>query len=402
MSSNASTAILQKPPGNSTLPIGVSSVNLRANTPKQDTLIVLALSANMLARSARRNGWRPLSLDLFADEDTRRVSRYAEAIPKGRCGFDDEALIAAVERADPRSEALGIVYGSGLDLCPDLLEKLGVKRRIYGNSAATVRLMREPQLFISLLDNADVPHPETRFLIPPKGDGWLVKSRYGEGGRGVARLGAGFIARGDVYFQRYIDGDTVSVLFLADGRTARVIGYNTQWASPASPFLFGRIVNHADLSEGQRALLRDYVERLVAATALVGLNTLDCVLDGDIVRVLEVNPRPGASLVLYDEDYPRGLLAEHVRVCRGGGIEPGLPAHPPRGYEILYAPWDMSIPEGGNWPDWCFDRPAAGMKIFSGQPVCSIRARAGDNSSVLLMLEKRKRALLDLLAVGRH
>jgi predicted ATP-grasp superfamily ATP-dependent carboligase len=128
---------------------------------------------------------------------------------------------------------------------------------------------------------------------------------------------------------------------------------------------------------------------LVAATGLTGVNGLDFILDGDMPLVLEVNPRPTATIDLYDADIEAGVVALHLRACRGE-----LPAAPvlrqPRAHAIVYAATAVRVPPRLSWPGWCTDLPEAGTVIPVGAPVCSVHGEADTARQARLLVQSRR------------
>ena len=107
------------------------------------------------------------------------------------------------------------------------------------------------------------------------------------------------------------------------------------------------------------------------AIPLKGLNTLDFIIQGERIYVLEVNHRPSASMQLYDAD----LFGAHLNACRGILANTKFTSHTVCAYQIIYADRSITIPNGFFWPKACRDLPIAGSIIRKGQPICSIIAR---------------------------
>lgn len=358
-------------------------------------LLLVAQSARMLAQSAARVGHRACAIDGFGDADTRRHAAHCLALAAGPQGFDGAELLQAADRLAPPGGDCGLVYGSGIDTRPELVEKLARGRKLFGNSPATLRRANNPREFFRLLDRLAIPYPATRFAPPACLDGWLVKPGCGEGGKGVGFAAKNRPAPADAYYQRHIPGEALSVLFIADGQEARVIGCNTQWTAShdlGQPFLFAGAVNRAELDAAQRASLADHAGKLTAALGLVGLNSLDFMVEAGICRVLELNPRPSATMALYDEDFDAGLLAAHVAACRGRlpTVRPG----PARALRIVYAPQPLTIRGGFRWPVACADIPHPGTAINTGEPLCSLLAQGGDRDAVEALLKTQEAELL--------
>lgn len=333
-------------------------------------LLLVAQSSRMLAQSAARAGLSVCAIDHFADADTRRHAAVCFAIPPTANGFDATGLLETAARLGPIS---GLIYGSGLDTCPDVVEKLAQGRELFGNPPDILRLVHAPRRFFPLLDRLAIPYPETCFSPPENLGGWLIKPGCGEGGKGVGFAATKNPPPANAYFQRQIPGDAMSLLFIADGKQVRVIGFNTQWIAghdPGQPFLFAGAVNRAHLDKAQRASVAEYAGKLAAALGLVGLNSLDFIVENGSCRVLELNPRPSATMALYDDDYSEGLLLAHIAACRGALLEsrPG----PVRALRIIYAPQAIRIGEGIHWRQGCADIPNPGTLVAAGEPLCSL------------------------------
>jgi len=358
-----------------------------------ERLLLVAHSARMLAQSAARAGLRTVTLDMFADEDTRHHAERCRAIPVTEQGFDEDALLAAADQLAPAGSGTGLIYGGGIDSRPGLLQQLARGRILLGNSPDALRRIKTPRAFFKLLDELDIPYPRTRFSPPESPAGWLVKSGCREGGKGVRFCAKNCPAGADHYYQRRMEGEALSALFLADGENARIIGFNTQWTAnhdPDQPFLFAGAVNRAELGGSQRAQIEQYSGRLTRAAGLIGLNSLDFMPDGNLCRVLEINPRPSATLALYDPDYAKGLLFEHIAACRGELSAHTTPRGLVRAFRIVYAPRAIVISERLAWPRWCADRPSAGTAIRAGEPLCTVQAEGEDRRETEALLKTRE------------
>lgn len=173
----------------------------------------------------------------------------------------------------------------------------------------------------------------------------------------------------------------MSVLFVANGHTAKILGFNHQWQSTADqsqPFLFAGICNGADLAREHKQKLSIWIEKLTDAYRLRGLNSLDFILSDDRCHVLELNARIPASAQLYDRS-----MSTHLQGLTGNLPENVVqPLLPYRAYYVIYAECDLIIPSEILWPQWLVDRPSPGAFIGDGAPVCSIIA-AADSAEVL-------------------
>lgn len=374
---------------------GVESASSAGDLPQR--VLVASCSARVLADSARKAGIRVVSLDHYADRETRDVSERAFAIVRDGGGFDRDVLLdTALRWAPPQHYPL--IYGSGFDSDPPLLVELAMGREVIGNPPAVHQLFREPRQFFELLDRCDIQHPSICFDRPTDPENWLIKSGCSEGGKRV-RFCAEESAGPSDYYQRTVQGDACSLLFLANGTSAVAIGFNTMWTVQHAPyrFLFVGAVNHVVLSDSQRRQLEGYVLKLVESTGLRGINSLDFLVDArGKPQVIEVNTRPSATMALYDADYPQGILAAHIRACRGD-LTSKLPGCGLRAFRTVLARDQIAVGSRLVWPDWCADKPVSGEVIQPGQPVCTILAQAANSADVTGLIHSRTRQLESLL-----
>jgi len=346
----------------------------------------------MLAASAARARIRVVALDHYADADTRALAEQALAIPTVDGGFQPEPLLEAAARLAPAIR-FPLVYGSGLDTQPELLGRLAADRELFGNPPGVLAQFREPRFFFPCLDHCSIAYPEIRFRRPETSENWLIKSGCSEGGKRVRFCAQDRPGVGE-YYQRRVPGPACSVLFLADGERASILGFNTLLTSSTPGcFLFEGAMNWAPLAREQRQRMEGNIVRLVRATGLKGLNSLDFMVNvGGEPLTIEVNTRPSATLALYDEDYPEGLLAAHIRACRGlltGPVRTGAF----RAFRVVYAAVTTRVEPDFVWPSWCSDRPVANAVIEAGMPLCTLRAEGGSPAAAMRGLAARARVL---------
>lgn len=303
----------------------------------------------------------------------------------GESGFDADDLLGHLERLPPSP----VLYGSGFEQQPELLGKIAVRHPLIGNSPEIVVRIKNPSSFFELLGVLQIPYPLTQLTPPDDKTGWLIKRGGGAGGTHIRREGVS--ASGD-YYQQEITGESMSVLFLADGKSARIVGFNQQWVAPESglPFCYGGAVSRASVPADAKAGMNSALQAIVECTGLRGLNSMDCVLAGNTFFVLEINPRLSASFVLYDGPW---LLREHLQACEGHLRVGDLPELPAQAHKIIFAPAEFIVPKKMFWPDWVSDIPEAGSIIKAGQPICSVLASAVDAESARQTVFARGRQL---------
>ncbi len=332
-------------------------------------ILIIASSGRMLAQAAKNAGLKPLVIDLFADLDTQGCAAAFYRIPL----LTEQHLAPAVDYFIHCYAVAHVIYGSGFEYCPESLNYLNSRLILLGNSPDTfVKLHNKPEFF-SVLAALDIASPEVAFTAPNDADDWLVKPMQGQGGMGIKRFLNNNTAKSPCYWQKYQAGTQHSVLFLANGQLMQVLGFNTQWTAGSSgteEFIFSGVTHSSDLSNEHKARVTDWLDKIVPVFMLKGLNSLDFIQSGVNSYVLEINPRPSASMQLYDGD----LIIDHIRASQGELSDYNFVQNGYSAYQIVYADRDVLIPEAFLWPDWCMDLPEPGSLIQTGQPVCSIIA----------------------------
>ena len=359
--------------------------------------LIAALTARPLAQSASRARLPVVVLDLYNDVDTRRYALRARAVVAHNESFDAKALLKAANELCPVQDCAGLIEGSGFEDRPELLRQLTSGRRLYGNTPEIVARLKDPARFFPLLDQLAITHPEVSLRPPRKARGWLSKKTGGNGG-GHVLLAAGTVADMQHYYQRLESGRSMSVTFLANGKEAHIIGFNEQWTvSAGSPFRYAGAINHSEPPQALRAEIVTKLNRLVAETGLLGLNGMDFLLSGNHYSVLEINPRPCATMDLYDADYAQGLFAWHLQACEGRLPEPPLARKIIRAHAVVYAELAFSIPENLKFPEWASDIPQAGSEFAPGAPVCMVHAEGASPPQVKRLLQERRTQLVRAL-----
>jgi len=353
-------------------------------------LAVIAVCARPFVTAAARLGYRVAVFDMFNDEDTRRYSSCSEQVVFSDGGFDAEDLWRKLSALDPDA-LIGVTYGSGLETQPELLGKISRNFPLLGNPPEVVAYVKDPRRFFPLLGKLGITHPEVRPDMPANCNGWLAKGMGGSGGTHIRRLAVVQPTEG-CYYQREVEGVPVSVLFLADGRNATMIGFNEQWVSPATglPFRYGGAVGNASLLEDVKECMANAASLVTATAGLRGLNSMDFMLSGKELLALEINPRLSATFDLYNI---ADLFERHLQACRGElavlpFISPESKAH-----LIFYAPGDITITEHMAWPEWTADLPRPGVVCKAGAPLCTILAEAADAEAAKALVFARARQL---------
>ena len=321
-------------------------------------ILLVSVSARMLAELATREGHAVVAVDRFGDADLQRLCPSVSIMRDlgGRGGMAE--LVAAAEpiRADR------VIYGAGLENRPDLVARLAAGRTLLGCTPRTLRRVRDPVLLGAALRAADFAYPRTLpgRDAPERADRtrrWLRKPVRGGGGRGV-RPWRGERPVGDVIVQERIAGLPCSAAAVADGRSATLLGVSEQLigrrALGAGGLRWcGNVVPPRLPAREQDALAaaaQAICAHLAAAFGLRGVFGVDMVWDGAQPWVVEVNPRPVASLETIDAVHGARSFAAHLAGCAGrlpeaggGGVAAAA------GKAVVFAAEDLRVPDTSGW-----------------------------------------------------
>ena len=367
-------------------------------------LLIAAASGRALAASARRGGYVPLVADFFGDRDMAEVAEDHVRLESGLArGMTREELFPALDRLAAGRQPVGIVCGTGFEDRPELLKEIARRWPLFGNTPDAVARVKEPIELAELCRSAGIPHPETTRAPPGDPAGWLAKRQGGAGGRHVVPAANRDCSKPSQYYQRWAEGVAISALILSDGDRTAMLGFSEQWTSPSrrQPFRYGGAVRPAAIGADMESALSAATERLFSAIRLVGLNSADFLVDGETFRLLEINPRPGATMDLFEP--PDGsLLAMHVAACRGR-----LPEAVPRlegavAAAIVYAEADIESVPDLEWPAWTADRPSAGSVIKTDEPICTVLATDANATAARILVHTRTAAIRAAMMRGCH
>lgn len=361
----------------------------------------------MLAASARRAGYCPIVVDCFGDEDAIEQSRIIRTLPSAFFrGFDAHELIETLQSAlnEAGIEATSkqpLVLGAGFECEPDVISALAEHFEIFGCGAETVSRCKNPEILFPLLRDLGIVHPETQLDPPADASGqWLSKRMGGSGGTHIFRYDPSRKHRAHRYYQREVAGELISATSIIAG-DGQAFAFTRSWLSPSDrhPFRFGGITGHVELDEDLEARIVDVCLSLTPALGLKGLVSFDFIIVGDEPHLLEINPRPGASLDILD-DASGTLFQAHFEAFAGGEAVEHLSRnwrpHPQAAAYVYANAQDLVIP-AVRWPDWVSDRPAAGRRVPAHSPALTVRASADDPDTAERVCRDRVSEILAML-----
>lgn len=375
--------------------------------------MIVGASVRAAAQAARRAGLEPIAFDLFADRDLKRTAR-AYLVHR-------DSYPAAVEALADRfvAEDIPWMYTGALENRADWIDRFADRRVLWGNRGASLRRCRDPLVWTDLFRKAGLECAEVRSSPEnlPRDGSWLTKPFASAGGRRIVPLADEFRADSAVFFQKKVEGDAMSALFLADDRGAELIGVTRQLLGlPKAPYAYRGSLGPWPIEPVEERTLRAIGRLSAEALGLRGLVGLDYVrkTDGTVVPI-EINPRYPASAEVLELALFRPLLNDHRLV-----FEPDRRREPLRaigrprcvGKSIVFADRDGRFPEGigdGPNPDTLdrfdvppiADIPEAGSSHARGEPVLTVLVEAERLDDCGLRLDEAVRLWRERLGPGR-
>lgn len=376
-------------------------------------LVVVGASARAFSASAARTGRQVYAADLFADLDLRACTAAAVHVPDEPGGYP-QGLVAAA-RTFP---AGGFCYVGGLENHPAVVEAIARDRPLLGSPTAAVATVRDPWSLQRLLHAAGLAVPECQqgpHGLPRDGS-FLRKPLAGAGGRGIVVWDAAAPPTAAAcLWQRRLTGEPWSAAYVVSAAGGELLGMSRQligeaWCHARGFAYCGSL--DVPLAGAPRALHDQFLQLApaLAACGLRGVVGADAVVDPEgRAWVVEINPRPTASMELVERATGRSIAASHLAACCNAPPPPAPATQAARHWAkavlfalrplVVDAEWlDRVAAWQGQWADASghpalADIPPPGRSIRAGGPVCTLFAAADDAAAAFARLRQRAAAV---------
>ncbi|PQO28035.1 hypothetical protein C5Y96_16810 [Blastopirellula marina] len=357
---------------------------------------LIGASCRAMAASLVRSGVSVAAADLFADYDLQQIGEaralksYPWSAPRWLRETDMDAWC----------------YTGGMENYPRLIQRMAGEKRLLGNSATTLRLVRDPFLLADLAKANGFAFPETHRVYDPAfdpihpqlSDQWLLKPFKSAGGLNMEMVSVLPALPHRFYVQRRMLGVPMSAVVLSMRDESWIVGTSrllvgTDYGAPG-PFVFaGAISTYPPNFEA----IEPIAHAIYHEFGMKGLWGFDY-LEADEPVLLEVNPRWTATMPLHERMRDDGLMKHHLQACLNQEVDL-LPQYAVgvSGMRIIYAkrslrvteemvermddafafrnPYSLLAPRIG-------DIPNPGTIIEQGHPVCTLYADGNGESLV--------------------
>ena len=355
-------------------------------------LIIIGASTRAAAQSSIIAGFEPYCIDMFADRDLRATCE-ALRVPAGQYPHG----LAAMVRDAPDGP---LVFTGAMENHIDVLDRImAAGRRLPGCSPATVRCVRQPELWTRLPVITGV-RPCRTGHEGVRTTRCLIKPLRSAGGGRVRFLNSGDTVTTHEYAQEYVEGVPISVCYVGRERSAALCGVTEQIigdpAFGASGFRYVGNIWPAQVSADQVSAMSRLGDALADRYDLRGPFGVDAVVNkGGDVRPVELNPRYTAGMELIERGRHASVFVPDIE------LNPKA-SNVYHGKSIVFAQHDMIVGDLYEVfdPSQVADVPALGEPIEAGQPICTVFATGRNRDDVLACLRDRAATLYTRIAHG--
>ncbi len=336
------------------------------------TLLLAGVSVRAFAESAARAGFAVAAIDAYGDLDLRAVADF-HALPGPYT-----ASAAALRARGVRTVAAA--YTSNFENHPGAIAELARGRTLWGNPPEVIRRVRDPFALASVFADA----PKVRATAPRSGR-WMMKPRASGGGHGISVWRSGMRVPRDYVLQERISGTPGSIVFAADGRSARPLAATRQLVASNFRYAGNILVEPTDEAVA-------LAETATREFGLVGVNGIDFVVRRGRPVPIEVNPRFTAAMELAERRYGISIARAHAAGCAGLLIDfaPEL-LRTTVGKAIVYARRHTVVGDTTAWlaDSSVRDVPPPGSRIERGRPICTVFAEGRTVAECAAALRRR-------------
>lgn len=370
------------------------------------SILVIGVDVVSIAASARRAGYKVFSVDFYGDIDLRHICEESLSIIRqclGKsCGLFERdykvnLLLKLIKKLLKKHSVDGVVFGSGLEDNPLVLEEINDMIPVIGNTPELHVKVRDKKKFFQTLRQLGISHPQTTVIdnfdeakqrVKDLGYPVVLKPITSFGGSEVQRIESErelkeafkIVSSSNKGYmvQEYISGIPASVSLISTSEDVVALSVNEQLLGVRrlgmwSPF--GYCGNIVPLSSSMQVFksCKTVAERIISHFGLVGTNGVDFVVSKEgIPYVMEVNPRFQGTLECVERVYGVNVVKAHVEAC----VDRRLlrKAFVSRGFctrLILYSPQRAVVPDLRAFYG-VRDVPLIGAIVEEGEPLCSI------------------------------
>ncbi|MDR2655127.1 MAG: carbamoyl-phosphate synthase (glutamine-hydrolyzing) large subunit [Oscillospiraceae bacterium] len=251
-----------------------------------------------------------------------------------------EDVMRIIEKEKPAGVVVQLGGQTAINLAKDLAAR-GVK--ILGTSFDSIDMAEDRERFLKVLSEIDIQAPRGFAVtgrdaldeaVEKLGYPVLVRPSYVIGGRAMEIIydkrylekyletKGEYLENGGLLVDKYIQGKEIEVDALCDGENILIPGImehieRTGVHSGDSISVYPAVNLKAEIIE----TLVDYTKRIGRRIGIKGVFNIQYVYDGDIVRVIEVNPRASRTVPILSKLTGVPMVSIAAKLMLGGRVE---------------------------------------------------------------------------------
>ena len=357
-------------------------------------LLIAGACVRQHVESARRAGYEPLGVDLFADWDTLQTGPCIQAR-----SLDE---VPSILQKNPGPWCLA----GGLESHLEQLFTPASLPEFLGPEPVVLRRVNDIREWDKLANDWGIQRPQVNFEpICPSGD-WLRKPTVSSGGHGVQPAEPGEPRRCGEYFEARIEGASLSGLYLTSQAGTRLLGVTWQLTGKdfnlgKIPFAYAGSIGPLQLDEQLERQFEGLGRQIGEAASLLGIWGADFICSGNTIQLIDLNPRLTASTDLYEASptFP-SIVGLHLEACGAGSPNSpeilrafNSPNHwgVATGKAIVYSHLDRPTTMDPSTHQWLVGDPASprtfrfgdiprtGTEILPHKPICTVYETVSHN-----------------------
>ncbi len=290
-------------------------------------LYIIGATTRATADMARRAGLKVGCFDSYADNDLKSTATWVR-----QTEFIDQTPEISPEAFQQIVQQRPWIATGPLENCPKWVEIAAQKTTYLGNKPSTCRALRDIfELSASLSEigfSIQFPEIQPLSVLPNPPEQWLFKPHSGTGGWEIQAARKRFSSRlrpqaktASGYWQKRIAGPSFGATILSDQSQAIVAGICRSFHGiPGRPFAYRGSTGPVDSGPIRKMLpeLTSLANWLTREFQIRGLWNIDLIQDRRNRKwfVLEVNPRPSASMEVLELAAGQPLMAIHMQIFR--------------------------------------------------------------------------------------
>lgn len=380
----------------------MSDFDTSDNQTNLGTLTVCATSARWLSQSAHSAGFEVTSFDRFGDWDLLNHSVCHQV-------FQSKDQLKTLLKSAPPA---GLLCGSGLETQLGILQEFADTDSWLNTSLESIHQARDPFAWSAHLQAQGFKTAELS-ATQPKVDleSWLCKHSESTGGLGVSFANQKPNSV-DCFWQKFIPGQAISTLHVADTNSTHLLGVFLQLIGPrdsktkggckkklpiatstafgAKPFHFAGAIGPLDADKLQTigaepSHAERIAEAIVEHTGMRGVFGIDWILTHERKLVpIEINPRFTSTAELWERSTGKNIVSLHLAAKKATPVEvPGQGRS--LGKAILFSIGEKFQVNQSLHEQLArlylnsdvADVPNAGMQIDKGHPVVTLFENSG-------------------------